>query len=114
MQNEKKLDLLVFIMFLIPGTPKDMLTYLVGLTPMKLGTFIGLTPMKLSTFLIITTIARIPSVLSSTIPGSLAQDGNLLAALITYGIAAVVSGICILWYKKVSKESNQTENEIHE
>ena len=103
LRNEKKLNLLVFILFLVPGTPKSMITYLIGLTPMKL-----------STFLIITTIARIPSVLSSTIPGSLAQDGNLLAALITYGIAAVVSGVCILWYKKVSKESNQTENEIHE
>lgn len=104
LQNEKKLNLLVFILFLIPGTPKSMITYLIGLTPMKL-----------STFLLITSVARIPSVLSSTIPGSLAQSGNLTAALITYGITAVISAICVLWYKKVSKESKQeTEKHTHE
>ena len=58
LQNEKKLDLLVFVLFLIPGTPKDMLTYVVGLTPMKL-----------STFLLLTTVARIPSVVSSAVTG---------------------------------------------
>ena len=104
LQNEKKLNLLVFILYLIPGTPKSMITYLIGLTPMKL-----------STFLLITALARIPSVLSSTIPGSLAQSGNLTAALITYAIVALISGVCILWYKKISKESKtETENASHE
>lgn len=99
LQNEKKLDLLVFILFLIPGTPKDMLTYIIGLTPMKLGTFIGLT-----------TLARLPALLSSTITGSLAQKGNITAAIITYGITLVITVVCILWYRKVSKEEKKTEN----
>lgn len=94
LKNEKKLDLLIFILFLIPGTPKDMITYLVGLTPMKL-----------STFLMLTSVARIPSVVSSTISGSLAQNGNTTAALITYGITLLISGVCVLWYRKVSKEA---------
>lgn len=93
LQNEKKLDLLVFILFLIPGTPKDMLTYLVGLTPMKLRTF-----------LLLTTVARIPSVVSSTVTGSLAQKGSYTAALITYGITLAISLVCILWYRRISKE----------
>lgn len=88
-QNEKKLNLLVFILFLIPGTPKDLLDYLVGLTPMKLGTF-----------LLITTFARIPSVISSTIVGSLAQNGRVLVAGVTYGVTILISVACILWYRK--------------
>lgn len=88
-QNEKKLNLLVFILFLIPGTPKDLLDYLAGLTPMKL-----------STFLLITTFARIPSVVSSTIVGSLAQKGNGLVAGITYGVTILISAACVLWYRK--------------
>ena len=100
MQNEKKLDLLVFIMFLIPGTPKDMLTYLVGLTPMKLGTFIG-----------VTTLARLPALLSSTISGALAQKGNLTAAIITYGITLILTVICVLWYRKVSKEEKKNKEQ---
>lgn len=96
LQNEKKLDLLIFIFFLIPGTPKDLLTYLVGLTPMKL-----------STFVLLSSIARIPSVISSTVTGSLAQKGNLTAALITYAITLVISAVCILWYRRVSKEAEK-------
>lgn len=94
LQNEKKLDLLVFILFLIPGTPKDLLTYLVGLTPMPLHTF-----------LLLTTLARVPSVISSTVTGSLAQRGNLTAALITYAVTILISGICILWYRRISRQS---------
>lgn len=98
LQNEKKLDLLVFILFLIPGTPKDMLTYLIGLTPMKLGSFIA-----------ITTVARLPSLLSSTISGSLAQSGRIQAAVITYGITLVLTIVCVLWYRRVSKAEKKTE-----
>ena len=98
LENEKKLDLLVFILFLIPGTPKDLLTYLVGLTPMKL-----------STFLLLTTVARIPSVVSSAITGSLAQKGNLTAAIITYGITAVISVVCIIWYRRISKKDRDNK-----
>jgi len=93
LQNEKKLDLLVFILFLIPGTPKDLLTYLVGLTPMKL-----------SSFLLLTTAARIPSVVSSAVTGSLAQRGSYRAAIITYGITLIITVICVLWYRKISKQ----------
>ena len=91
--SESKLKRLVFLLFLIPGTPKDILNYLAGLTPMKV-----------STFVVITTLARIPSVISSTITGHFAQDGNLAAAILTYGVTAVISGVCILWYRKISKQ----------
>ena len=99
LKNEKKLDLLVFVLFLIPGTPKDLLTYIIGLTPMKLGTFLGLT-----------TLARLPSIISSTVTGSLTQKGNLTAALITYGITAIVSAVCVLWYRRISKADRQGQN----
>ena len=58
MKDEQKLDNLIFLIFLIPGTPKDIITY-----------FAGLTPVKFSHFLLITTVARIPSVITSTLAG---------------------------------------------
>lgn len=100
LQNEKKLDLLVFILFLIPGTPKDLLTYLVGLTPMKLHTF-----------LILTTIARIPSVVSSAMTGNFAQNERWLAAVITYGVTLIISVICIIWYRRISKKEKEQTDE---
>ena len=51
--SEAKLKRLIFLLFLIPGTPKDLLTY-----------FVGLTNIQLSQFLVISMIARIPSVIS--------------------------------------------------
>ena len=102
LQNEKKLDLLVFILFLIPGTPKDLLTYVVGLTPMKL-----------TTFLLLTTLARVPSVVSSTVTGSLTQKGSYTAAIITYGVTLIITAVCVLWYRRISQEEKK-EQKTHE
>ena len=48
LNDTKRLETITFILFLIPGTPKDTLTYIAGLTKIS--------PLK---FLIIATIARI-------------------------------------------------------
>ena len=90
----------MFILFLIPGTPKDLLTYVVGLTPMRL-----------TTFLLLTTLARIPSVVSSAVTGSLAQKGSYTAAIVTYGVTLVITVICVLWYRRISKQEKQENQE---
>ena len=101
LDNEKKLNLLSFVLFLVPGTPKDMLTYILGLTPMKL-----------TSMLVITTLARLPAVLCSTITGSLAQKGSYIAAIITYAVTMVIAGVCVWWYRKISRqEKEQKANE---
>ena len=78
--NEQKLKRLVFMLFFIPGTPKDVLTY-----------FVGLTPMRLTDFLLITLTARIPSVVSSTICGQMLGDKHFLIAGIVYAVTGIVS-----------------------
>lgn len=93
MKNEQNLDILVLILFLIPGTPKDILVYLTGLTKMSLGRF-----------LIITTLARIPSVLSSTIAGSLVNSQKYSVAGIVYGVTLLVSLICVFFYRRHVKK----------
>lgn len=80
LNTEKKRNLLIFLLFFIPGTPKDLLTYFVGLTEIRLGEF-----------LLISLVARIPSVVSSTFGGHLLGEGNYMGAVILYGITAVVS-----------------------
>ncbi len=100
LQNEKRLDILVFILFLIPGTPKDMLTYVVPLTPMRLPTFLWLT-----------SLARIPSLFSSTITGSLAQNENYIAAIITYAITFLISSALIIWYRRTDLAKKTSEEQ---
>ncbi len=78
--SEKKLKRLTFILFFIPGTPKDILTY-----------FMGLTKLRLPEFLIISLLARIPSVVSSTIGGDLIQQQNYRSAIILFLITGAIS-----------------------
>lgn len=57
-QNPRKIEFIMLILFLVPGTPKDLLVYVAGLLPIK--------P---SRFILISTFARFPSVISSTLAG---------------------------------------------
>lgn len=97
--SEKKLNTLVFVLFLVPGTPKDLLTYVVPLTRMKL-----------SEFLIITMIARIPSVISSTIGGDFFGSGKYLAGIILFIVTGAIS-LLGLWAYKVILNKYQKRKE---
>lgn len=82
--DSQRMELVTFILFLIPGTPKDMLTYVVGVTNMRVGKF-----------LLISSLARIPSVLSSTMIGSSLRQGNWVLTLVVFIITAVVGVVGI-------------------
>lgn len=92
LHEHKQLNLLVFILFFIPGTPKDILTY-----------FVGLTPMNLLTFLLITFFARIPSVITSTIGGNAIGLQNYQFAIAAFAVTLLISMIGILVYRKITK-----------
>ncbi len=95
--TEKKRNLLLFLLFFIPGTPKDLLTYFVCLTDMKLGTFLG-----------ITLVARVPSVVSSTFGGHLLGEENYWGAVLLYGITAAVSLLGLLVYHTIVRRKQKT------
>ena len=98
--NPKKLNILAFILFAIPGTPKDILTYFIGLTPMKLGTWI-----------LICSVARIPSVVTSTIGGNALGLKDYRFAIIAFIVAVVISIFGVIIHQKISK-SHEAEPEI--
>ena len=100
LHNEKRLALWVFILLFIPGTPKDIMTYIVPLTPMKL-----------STFLLLSTVARLPSVVTSTIGGNALGTGKLTFALIVFGATALISALGILIYRRICKRSEARQKE---
>lgn len=100
LNDSKKRNALVFIIMMIPGTPKDLLSY-----------FVGLTDMKISEWIVITTIARIPSIVTSTWGGSeLANQDYLTAALVFVGTVAL-SILGILAYNKISSRRQEKKAE---
>lgn len=98
LQNTQRLNLIAFILFFIPGTPKDLLTYIVGLTPMRLPAWI-----------LITTIARIPSVITSTIGGNALGTQDYLFAVIVFLATAAISGLGVLAYRQITKYHAEKE-----
>ena len=101
LNTEKKRDLLIFLVFFIPGTPKDLLTY-----------FVGLTEIRLWKFLAISLVARIPSVITSTFGGHLLGEKEYTGAIIVYAATAIVSLLGMLgynaWIKR--KEAGASSN----
>ena len=92
-QNPKKIELIIFILFIVPGTPKDLLTYLSGLLPIKLRRFVA-----------ISTIARIPSIVTSTIAGANIAAGDLKKGIILYGIIVAVVLLFLYIFNKFDKD----------
>lgn len=92
-QNPKKIEKIMLILFLIPGTPKDLLVYVAGLLPIQ--------PMR---FILISTFARFPSVISSTLAGANLAVGDWKMGLILYGVVLVLVAIVILIMNKLDKD----------
>ena len=93
LNTEQKRNALIFLLFFIPGTPKDLLTY-----------FVGLTDIRLKTFLLLSMVARIPSVITSTFGGHLLGEERYIGAVILYGITGVLSLLGMLGYNQYLKK----------
>ncbi len=92
LQNERRLTIWVFFIFLLPGTPKDVLCY-----------FVGLTRLPLRSWLVISAVARIPSIVTSTIGGNALGMGDYAFAALVFAATLAVSGAGLLAYHTICK-----------
>ena len=76
--NSPRVELITFFLFLLPGMPKDILTDVAGLTPIR--------PL---TFLIIASLARLPGIVISSYIGAGIERYH-------YGQTALIAGITAL------------------
>ena len=100
LQDREKRNRIIFIFYLVPGTPKDTMTY-----------FAGLTDINFTEFLIISSIARIPAIVSSTICGDFLGANNFKVAAIVFVISALLSIPGAMVYKKISARYNQSHTQ---
>ena len=92
-QNPKKIELIMLILFLVPGTPKDLLAYVSGLLPIK--------PIR---FVLISTFARFPSVITSTLAGAHIAVGDWKMSILLYAIILIIVGVIVFIINKFDKE----------
>lgn len=100
LKDHRKAKVLTFVLMTIPGTPKDLLSY-----------FVGLTPLTLKQWLSIVVVARIPSLVTSTISGGAAGEENYILAGITLALTGIFSGLGIWYYRKICKEQEKNGTE---
>ena len=78
--------LVCFLLFALPGLPKDYLCYLLGLSRMSL-----------STFMVVSTIGRLPGTYFLTIQGASLRNQEYLTAVVFAAISAVILLIAYLY-----------------
>ena len=90
LENQRRLEILVFVMFLLPGIPKDALTYLVPLTKLPA-----------ERFFVISTVARAPAIFMSIMVGDSLSKGNFLQSVIFFLVLVAVATVGVLYKDKV-------------
>jgi uncharacterized membrane protein YdjX (TVP38/TMEM64 family) len=75
-----------FLLFLIPGFPKDYLCYILGLTGINLGTF-----------LLVSTIGRMPGTYLLTLQGASIGSGHYQTAIVIASVSAFVVFIAYVY-----------------
>ena len=88
--NSKKGMLIVFVIFLIPGIPKDLCTYAAGISNMHI-----------KPFLILSLIGRSPGMMCSIAIGRQIMHGNYHSAIIIAVIVVILFIIGLLFRDKV-------------
>lgn len=88
--NSKKAYTIVFLLYAIPGIPKDVVSYAAGLSEMKYKPFI-----------ILSTIGRLPGMMGSIIIGSMWHKEEYVGMIILAIIAVVAFCACIIYRKKL-------------
>lgn len=95
--KQKKYFPIFALIFIMPGTPKDLLCY-----------FAGIADYDLFSALLIVTVGRIPSIITSTLAAGFLKEKRVLISIIIYAITVLICTIDLLIYKKITqnKEKN--------
>lgn len=88
LKNETNLEIILCLIFFLPGTPKDLFVYIGGLLPVK--------PLR---FILIATLVRFPSVITSTMVGANISNGNWKTSLLIYLITFIITAIFLVIIK---------------
>lgn len=98
LQATPRRDLLFLVVFMLPGTPKDLLCY-----------FAGLTDIRFPVWLLICSLGRIPSIITSTLGGNALGTKNYWGAVLVFVITLFISGGSLLFYEHLCRR-RQTDH----
>jgi len=96
--NSDRAEIAMFILFLLPGIPKDLLTYIAGLTPVR--------PLR---FFVVILVARLPALFASCYIGYSTQQGNYLVVIILSVITLILFVVGLLNKDRIIRHLNRSK-----
>ena len=88
--NSKKMYAIVFFLYLIPGIPKDMVSYAAGVSEIKFKPFI-----------IISALGRLTGMIGCLLMGDMMMEENYTGAVIIGVFAVITFAVGIIFRKKI-------------
>ncbi|MCI8609149.1 MAG: TVP38/TMEM64 family protein [Firmicutes bacterium] len=89
--NSKQAYTIVFLLYLIPGIPKDMVSYAAGVSEMRF-----------KPFLLLSVVGRLPGMIGCLLMGMFLYQENYIALGVVSVIAVIAFLLCILFRKKIN------------
>ena len=94
LHSSEKLEGILFLLFLIPGTQKDLISYAAGLTDLSWKKWI-----------IITGIARFPAIYLTALGGTALESRNYGTFLLILVVTGILSAVGLIYYRHKNKNS---------
>ena len=82
--NSKRSYMLIFLIYLIPGIPKDFVSYVAGVSNIRLRPF-----------LVLSTLGRTPGIIESLLFGAFLADKNYIGLVIVVAVSLSILWFCI-------------------
>lgn len=99
--NSKQAFVIAFFLYMIPGLPKDVLSYIAGVSEMKFPLF-----------LVASTLGRLPGMCASLLIGTLYINKHYYLMIAVAAIVVVLFIICIIKRKFINKEIDKLYSRI--
>ena len=99
--NSERAYIIVFLIYLIPGLPKDLVCYAAGVSNMKF-----------KPFLIISTVGRIPAMCGSLLFGVMYMQKSYTGMIIIAAVCTVILIFCFIYRKRLTGILDNIYNKI--
>ena len=98
LKTSPKRTALLWLVFTVPGTPKDLLCYFAGLTDLSWGKW-----------LLICSLGRVPSIITSTVGGSAVGGRQYLFAILVFAGTMALSAVGLLIYRGLCRRHEKKQ-----
>lgn len=101
--NRKKAHIVIFVIYLVPGIPKDLISYAAGVSEFRL-----------EALLLLSLVGRTPAMMVSIVIGQMTRSENYTWAIILAGVAVILFILCIVKRKMLMAWADQLYNKLNQ